>query len=255
MINLVKKEDDGMVFFEYPFDIPFNLRFLNAENKVMINDTLYQYAENKFYMYPKPENLKSLSIENAIVASCAGDEKTTLKSSTGIPYEHYNQLLTGEDKSGESTGSKKLKVRFRVRRYIYQNTNCTEDCIWSTTSFYLVYSTWLKKWWGWEEVTYQIDINGKWDFRYNWRGYAPPATTYITNIVSTGSNPYYFRQTWERNSDYPWYEFGNIDCFGINITDAESVEVGFALTYDPTDGDAPNYYGFPGMCRLNNTYN
>ena len=244
---VVLKDDTGLPYLDYAFEVPYYLNFLNADYRVMIGDTLYQYEENRYLMFPSPKDLNELSPENAIVAESISPSGTPMKH---LPHDHFFEFRFGECTKGKF----RIRARFRAQRFIYMNTSagCTSDCVWSNTIFYLTYTTWENTFWGWRERTYQLDIKGQFDFRSNYMGAVSPTTTHKVNIVSSGARPYYFIQRWDKNSDYPWFEIGNIDCFYVNLTENEDVGINFTTTNpEPTNC---NYPGYAGMYRFLNSF-
>jgi hypothetical protein len=243
-----KKDEKGIFCLKYKYSVPFQYRFLNKKYSVVINDTLFHYLHDRIEISPNYSENKNIENSIPIIAREAVG-RTNLKS---IPHTQETQLCW--DTRVKSTH--KTEAAFRIKRYIYYNDdpNCLSDCVWSTTKVYVDFQGyWLFMGYIWMPGNYYFDISGAYDYQFKYDTWVSSLQPQSVSEEGLLSSPFIAYETWERNSDYPWKGFGNVDCFTIKLSNDNDSDLychfNLADTYCADGG-----CGYSGIYKLFNTY-
>jgi hypothetical protein len=214
------KDENGIRYINYKFNVPVSYRILNEDYAVIIGDTLYKYYDNRMELYPnysKNKNIEPIIGYKSRIGNSVHMEKS-------VPSTISKRLCFDDKNDGTSPGDHRLTVDLYAERYIFQKPGCTSNCVWTKAKIYLQYQGYYRGWFSWRTGDYGINFNGAFDVEYERLGVSSSFRVEIptTTILSSPSNLY--RITFningledEPSSYYPYIAFGNVDCFYMTL--------------------------------------
>ncbi len=117
-----------------------------------------------------------------------------------------NKLVDISDLASNAEDFRKISGRLHASRSIYWSD--VELDSWSVVQLYFTFDSRIKHhwWWGYDQAA--ISGSGRYKMASNYRGYADPFIDYSDGIVNTTTqSPYFLRQWWQFDGDFPWIAF------------------------------------------------
>lgn len=247
---IYEKDENGLRLLRYSSLIPFITRFLNEKYEVVISDTLYRYFPDRIEIYP---NFGTFDKETALPEMIA--RRSIIKDDPllkDVPVTTKSAQLCFDIFEDYENTDHKLSAQFRVERYIYQKSNCPDDCIKTKAYAKIYFQSQYHNWLGWHTGTYYGYGASSFDVKYY--NNVTQTTTIVGGLTPSYSQEFSPIQLYYSgemsNEAITWIAIGNVDCTNVDIGfDTECV---WAQAYG-TDGSQPRY-GYSANSYLMNDF-
>jgi hypothetical protein len=189
--NKLKITEDEEEIVEYTTSAPYLAKVLNENNLVCVNDTIFQYNEHSIKFIPngdfslieKLESVNDNDKKTGIIIAKERKFKDTYYPTTIINCAY------GEDQSGTSYNSKRLKGYLRIKHFDYITST---GLPWYYHAYYIHAYTYVHRWnfgWYWKPKGASVNLAScYWSFHHIWQGNSGVThNSFISSTISTSN--------------------------------------------------------------------